>query len=124
MYQDIEKKHMQLSLLSRVVEAVLHNAGLDTEFDLIKIEMSSEIEHKIFSLISLHEKLMKKSSVNEIKQIHNFDKIFFGIVNFFYNTGDYQKALEKTDFLLSITEDKSSRSEEHTSELQSPLNIV
>lgn len=56
MYQDIEKKHMQLSLLSRVVEAVLHNAGLDTEFDLIKIEMSSEIEHKIFSLISLHEK--------------------------------------------------------------------
>ena len=41
MNQGIEKRQIQLSIMSKMLESTLRNLGIETNFDLVKNQMST-----------------------------------------------------------------------------------
>lgn len=84
------------------MEKVFFKFGFEKDFNLSKVDISIETQKKHLPMISSYEQIIKTSATNEIKSQPNFDMIFFGLANFYYNFNEYSKALEKIDFLLTL----------------------
>ncbi|MFZ0184391.1 MAG: tetratricopeptide repeat protein, partial [Nitrosotalea sp.] len=97
-----EKRQIQLDLVTKMIEVLLFKVGFGKDFKLNKINIPIETRKKHLPMISLYEKIIKISTNNEIKSQPNFDMIFFGLANFYYNINEYSKALQKIDFLLTL----------------------
>ncbi|MDE2589512.1 MAG: hypothetical protein KGL95_07590, partial [Patescibacteria group bacterium] len=98
---DDEKTHIQLNVMTRILEKELYSIGLLTDFDLIQSQTPINIERCLPEII-LYEQIIRKSLLKEIRKQHGLDKVFFGMVNFHYNSKKYSKALELLDFMLLI----------------------
>ncbi|MGI0062101.1 MAG: hypothetical protein ACREBA_06580, partial [Nitrosotalea sp.] len=101
MSQDDEKIQIQLNVMTKILEKELFAAGLCTDYDLIQLPTLTRIE-KCFPIVTLYERIIKKSLHKEIKKQPRFDKILFGLVNFHYNSKEYSKALDLIDFMLLV----------------------
>lgn len=96
-----EKRQIQLKLVTKLMEKVFLNLGFEKDFSLKKISIPIEIQKKYASMILLYEKIIKTSTIDEIKSQSNFEMMFFGLANYYYNSNEYSKSLEKLDFLLT-----------------------
>ncbi|MFZ1076357.1 MAG: hypothetical protein WAN47_02875, partial [Nitrosotalea sp.] len=101
MYSDLEKSQLQISLISNIIKCIVKKTLLITNYDLIKIEIPHKEKEKLESLIRLYKKLTQKSNCN-IKSTKLSTEIEFGLCNFFYNTRNYDDALEQIENIIKL----------------------
>jgi tetratricopeptide (TPR) repeat protein len=98
---DIKKNQIQLNIVTKILEKQIGVLGLLSDFDLVQIPLSSESKQACIKTIELYEQIISKFTAGEIKR-QKIDRILFSIVNFYYNSKQYSKALERIDHLIVL----------------------
>ncbi|MGI0102374.1 MAG: tetratricopeptide repeat protein, partial [Nitrosotalea sp.] len=72
-----------------------------TNYDLIKIEISNKKRKELESLTKVYKKLKQKINCNTKSNKLSIETEF-GLCNFFYNTGNYDDALEQIENIIKL----------------------
>ncbi|MEO9308535.1 MAG: tetratricopeptide repeat protein [Nitrososphaera sp.] len=98
---DIKKNQIQLNIVTKILEKQIGVLGLLSNFDLVQIPLSPESKQACIKTIELYEQIISRFTAGEIKR-QKIDRILFSIVNFYYNSKQYSKALERIDHLIVL----------------------